>query len=53
MCGFYPSSGATESNPDLQRYRGLRSPWNDWAHVVRRGRYWAEVLARSALEEMA
>lgn len=35
---------------DLQHYRGLRPPWNDWQHVVQRGRYWAQVVARVALE---
>ncbi|MCK6556250.1 hypothetical protein L6Q96_16970 [Candidatus Binatia bacterium] len=34
---------------DLCRYRGLRPPWNDWAHVIARGRYWAPVVARIAL----
>jgi len=36
---------------DLHRYRGLRPPWNDWAHVVTRGRHWAQVVARIALDE--
>jgi hypothetical protein len=35
---------------DLPSYRGLRPPWNDWAHLVTRGRHWATVLARVALE---
>ena len=35
---------------DLKRYRGLRAPWNDWQHVVARGRSWAQVVARVALE---
>jgi hypothetical protein len=35
---------------DLSRYRGLRPPWNDWQHVVTRGRAWAQVVARIALE---
>jgi len=34
---------------DLASYRGLRAPWNHWAHVVERGRVWAEVLADLAL----
>jgi hypothetical protein len=38
---------------DLQQYRGLRAPWNDWGHVVTRGRHWAQVVARVALEEGA
>lgn len=36
---------------DLQRYRGLRSPWSDWDHVVARGRHWAQIIARLVLEE--
>ena len=35
---------------DLASYRGLRPPWNDWTHLVTRGRYWAAVIARVALE---
>lgn len=35
---------------DLASYRGLRAPWNDWGHLVVRGRRWAAVLARVALE---
>jgi hypothetical protein len=34
---------------DLKEYRGLRPPWNDWSHIVTRGRDWARVLARVAL----
>ena len=30
---------------DLQTYRGLVPPWNDWAHLATRGRAWARVLA--------
>jgi hypothetical protein len=36
---------------NLRTYRGLVEPWNDWSHVVQRGREWAVVLARLALEE--
>jgi hypothetical protein len=36
---------------DIASYRGLQPPWNDWNHVVQRGRYWAQVLARCALAE--
>jgi hypothetical protein len=36
---------------DLESYRGLRPPWNDWRHVVECGRRWAGVAARVALEE--
>jgi len=35
---------------DLGNYRGLKLPWNDWHHVVTRGRYWAHVVARVTLE---
>jgi hypothetical protein len=35
---------------DLRTYRGLQPPWNDWQHVVARGRHWAQVLARLAIE---
>jgi len=34
---------------DLKSYRALRAPWNDWAHLVARGRRWAAVVARVAL----
>lgn len=36
---------------DLKRYRGLQAPWNDWQHLVERGRRWAQVVARVTLEE--
>ena len=36
---------------DLKHYRGLQPPWNDWQHVVARGRHWAQVVARVTLEE--
>lgn len=35
---------------DLRSYRGLSAPWNDWAYLVARGRVWAAVVARCALE---
>lgn len=35
---------------DVATYRNLVPPWNDWAHVERRGNHWAIVLARVALE---
>jgi hypothetical protein len=35
---------------DLASYRGLREPWTDFAHVSGRGRAWAPVVARVALE---
>lgn len=34
---------------DLATYRGLGPPWNDWQHVVARGRHWAREVARLAL----
>lgn len=36
---------------DLENYRGLRPPWNEWAHVRARGRHWAERLAALSLLE--
>jgi len=35
---------------DLKQYRALRPPWNDWQHVVARGRHWAQIVARLVLE---
>jgi len=35
---------------DLATYRGLEPPWNSWDHVAARGRAWAPVVARIALE---
>jgi hypothetical protein len=40
-----------KSRVDLGTLRGLRPPWNDWSHLVRRGRHFATVVARSTLEE--
>ncbi|MBN1945988.1 MAG: hypothetical protein JW797_09950 [Bradymonadales bacterium] len=34
---------------DLATYRGLQPPWNEWAHVSRRGRHYSRVLAHLAL----
>jgi hypothetical protein len=34
---------------DLASYRGLQPPWNDWQHVIARGRDWASVLANLLL----
>jgi hypothetical protein len=36
---------------DLASYRGLQPPWNDWQHVVSRGRLWARILADLLLAE--
>jgi hypothetical protein len=36
---------------DLSSYKGLVPPWNSWNHVAARGRYWAPVIARVALEQ--
>jgi hypothetical protein len=36
---------------DLASYRGLREPWTDLGYLSGRGRAWAAVLARVALEE--
>jgi hypothetical protein len=35
---------------DLRHYRALEPPWDDWDHLVARGRHWAQVLARIVLE---
>jgi len=35
---------------DVRTYRGLAPPWNDWKHVEERGRSWAPIVARIALE---
>jgi hypothetical protein len=35
---------------ELAGYRGLREPWTDWAFVSGRGRAWAPIVARVALE---
>jgi len=35
---------------DLATYRGLSAPWNQWEHLVARGRAWAPLVARVALE---
>lgn len=40
-----PDRGSIE----LATYRGLKAPWNDWAHLERRGRAWGEVVARLVL----
>lgn len=45
------ASPSDSAEIDLKTYRGLRPPWNDWDHVMQRGRHWAQVLARVALEE--
>ena len=44
------ASPADLAEIDLQNYRGLRAPWNDWHHVTSRGRTWAPVVARVAME---
>lgn len=36
---------------DLATYRGLEPPWTRWEHVSARGRAWAPLAARIALEE--
>lgn len=35
---------------DLSSYRGLVAPWNAWDHVIERGRAWASVAAKLAME---
>jgi hypothetical protein len=34
---------------DLATYKDLVAPWNDWAHLAKRGRYWARTLAQDHL----
>jgi hypothetical protein len=34
---------------DLDTYKGLVAPWNDWEHLQARGRHWASVLASGQL----
>jgi len=36
---------ADVSEVDLRTYRNLVAPWNEWTHVVARGRRWAGVLS--------
>jgi hypothetical protein len=36
---------------DLSTYRGLAAPWNDWGHVVAKGRGLSARLARVAVED--
>jgi len=38
---------------DLATYRDLLPPWNVWDHLVLRGRAWAAVVARVAMENPA
>jgi len=35
---------------DLMTYRGLRPPWNQWDHLVSRGRAFAPLVARVTME---
>jgi hypothetical protein len=35
---------------ELTSYKGLVPPWNDWNHLVGRGRHWASVLAATHLD---
>ena len=35
---------------DLEHYRGLRPPWNDWNYIADCGRRWTTVVARVVLE---
>ncbi len=34
---------------DLHTYKELVAPWNDWSRLEKRGRHWAQVLARRQL----
>ena len=35
---------------DLSSYRNLSAPWNEWAHLQQRGRYWASRVVAWLLE---
>ena len=39
-----------QSQIDLATYRGLTSPWNDWAHLKSRGRHFGALLAPLSLQ---
>jgi hypothetical protein len=41
---------ADRASIDLKSYRGLQVPWNEWAHVIERGRRWATVITRIFLD---
>ena len=34
---------------NLEQYRGLHAPWNNWSYLMQRGRYWGPVLAEELL----
>ena len=36
---------------DLEDYRGLQPPWNDWKHLAALGRKWGKVMARIILDQ--
>lgn len=46
LASAVPSDGP---DVDLQTYKGLVAPWNDWSHLTARGRQWAQHLATSVL----
>ena len=48
---FAAANPGDRAKINLNDYRGLRPPWNNWHHVVDRGRHWAAVIAGIALEE--
>jgi hypothetical protein len=35
---------------ELESYKGVVAPWNDWSHVAERGRSWAARLSALAME---
>jgi hypothetical protein len=47
LAAAQPTDWATVN---LASYRGLVAPWNDWDHLVDRGRHFASLLAASLLE---
>jgi hypothetical protein len=42
-------SPADRDSIDLTTYKGIMPPWNDWQHVLARGRAWSALLARWSL----
>jgi len=43
------ASPSDRAQVDLSTYKDLVAPWNDWSHLVERGRHWAKVLAHGRL----
>jgi hypothetical protein len=45
-----PADRADRANVDLGTHRGLVAPWNQWAHLESRARFWAPIVARIAMQ---